>query len=97
MSNISVDIDNARAILSKINAAAEAYKAHVKQAKAIRDQLDGCWVGASGDAMQEKLDIWIQQQTKIGNDILSASAKVRRQVDALAESDLALAEKISGA
>lgn len=97
MSKISVNIDQARAILNSIDAAAEAYKAHVKQAHALLEQLQTCWIGPSADAVQEVLSHWILQQSSVGAQIQSASASVRRKLADLESLDQQLADTISEA
>lgn len=96
MSMVSVDVENARAILSKIDAAADTYKAHVQEAKALLEELETCWVGQSGIEVRAKLSAWIKQQEQIGNGIQSAASNVRYQVNRFAEIDAALADTISG-
>lgn len=96
MSGISVDVENARAILSKIDAAAEAYRAHVQEANALLEELETCWAGPSGVEVRAKLSAWAKQQEKIGTGIQNAASEVRSQLNRLEENDAALADAISG-
>ena len=52
MSSVRVDIEEALAILKKIDATAQTYLEYQKAAQEIADELQQCWQGSSGQTVQ---------------------------------------------
>lgn len=96
MSLIQVDVDNALAVLNKVDAAAQTYKSHASQGQALAEAVAAAWKGNSGEAMQEKIEQWVASQKSVAEQILERSAELRRRLNELAAADSALADRISG-
>ena len=94
MSSVRVDIEEALAILKKIDATAQTYLEYQKAAQEIADELQQCWQGSSGQTVHEKAVLIKVRQEKIANKILEASSKVQKQLQQLAQADAELAATI---
>ena len=94
MSSVKVDIEEALAILRKIDATAQVYQEYQKAAQEIADELEQCWQGSSGQTVHEKAILVKVNQEKIATKILEASQEVQQQLHQLAQADAALASTI---
>ena len=94
MSSVRVDIEEAMAILKKIDATAQTYLEYQKAAQEIADELQQCWQGSSGQTAHEKAIVIKARQEKIANKILEASGQVQKQLQQLAQVDAELAAAI---
>lgn len=94
MTQIKIDLESARSTLAQMDALSEECLEKVKTMNALAASLANCWKGDSGDAVQEIAAEWNVKQTDISERIKAQTAKVRKKLDAMVETDAALAAYI---
>ena len=95
LKQIKIDIDNAKATLNALEALAAEVREKKKAAVKLGQELNNCWQGNSGTALQEKMNKWGAEQEAIAAAIEEQVSKIRGQLQKVIDTDKALANYIS--
>lgn len=95
MSLVKVNVDEAIAILNKLEAEVETYRNHQKTAQKLAETIAEGWQGESGDAVQEMLTQWQKNQGATADKIAQNIQVLRNRLDDLVNADADLGGRIS--
>lgn len=94
MSEIAIDIDRARAVLTNLMRKVEEVRGQQARLEALRAETETCWRGASGDALREHLTLAVNEQKLIADEMEENVYLLNKLVDGIVEQDQVLAKVI---
>lgn len=94
MTQIAIDVDRARAVLTNLLGKAEEVRGQQARLEALYAETETCWRGASGDALREHLTLAVNEQKLIADEMEENVCLLRKLVDGIVEQDQALARVI---